>query len=235
MEDLPGIQYLNRIVVLDIRSSMPPTDQQHDHSAEDSFLTIAAREETEIKIVGSRFLSYALPCTTQEEFGAELETLRKEHYNATHHCFAWRFGHDGTEFRYSDDGEPSGTAGKRILGSIDRLGLTDLGIVVVRYFGGTKLGVGGLARAYSDSADAVLERCVVERRYLTDTLLLAFPYDVTSQVHHVIEQHGVDILDRVYLEDTQYTVRVRQSVRVRFLEDLDTFTERRVTSTRHAE
>lgn len=207
---------------------MPPPDQQQDSPADDSFQTIAEREVTEIKITGSRFLSYAIPCGDAEAFSAALETLRKEHYNATHHCFAWRFGYDGTEFRYSDDGEPSGTAGKRILGAIDRLGLTDLGIVVVRYFGGTKLGVGGLARAYTDAADAVLERCAVERRYLTDILHITFPYDVTSQVHHVLEQHGVEVLDRAYLDDTRYTIRLRRSLRSRVIEDLDTFTERRV-------
>lgn len=214
---------------------MPHIEQQQDADANDSYRTIAAREESEIKIVGSRFLSYAIPCADAAAFTTALESLRKEHYNATHHCFAWRFGYEGTEFRYSDDGEPSGTAGKRILGSIDRLGLTDLGIVVVRYFGGTKLGVGGLARAYTDAADAVLARCAIERRYLTDTLILDFPYDVTSQVHHVLESHGVAILDRIYLDATRYTVSVRQSVRVRLLEDLDTYTERRVTTLRHPE
>jgi uncharacterized YigZ family protein len=214
---------------------MPPPDQQQDSPAEDSYLTVAGRAHVEIKITGSRFLSYAIPCGDAETFSTALEALRKEHYNATHHCFAWRFGYEGTEFRYSDDGEPSGTAGKRILGAIDRLGLTDLGLVVVRYFGGTKLGVGGLARAYTDSADAVLARCVVERRYLTDTLLLDFPYDVTSQVHHVLEQHGVDILDRAYLDATRYTIRVRRSLRARVIEDLDTFTERKVSTTRHPE
>jgi uncharacterized YigZ family protein len=214
---------------------MPHTDQQHNAAANDSYQTIAAREDSEIKIAGSRFLSYAIPCTEVDTFTTALEALRKEHYNATHHCFAWRIGYEGTEFRYSDDGEPGGTAGRRILGSIDRLGLTDLGIVVVRYFGGTKLGVGGLSRAYTDAADAVLARCAVERRYLTDTLLLDFPYDVTSQVHHVLETHGVDILDRAYLDATRYTVRVRRSLRARVLEELDTFTERRVTIVRQGE
>lgn len=214
---------------------MPPPDQQQDDPADDSFLTVAGREDTEIKITGSRFLSYAIPCGDADSFAAALDALRREHYNATHHCFAWRIGYDGTEFRYSDDGEPSGTAGKRILGAIDRLDLTDVGIVVVRYFGGTKLGVGGLARAYTYAADAVLARCVIERRYLTDTLLLAFPYDVTSQVHHVLELHGVDILDRAYLDDTQYTIRVRRSLCARVIEDLDTFTERKVVTPRHPE
>jgi uncharacterized YigZ family protein len=206
---------------------VPPPDQQHDSSPDDSFLTVAGREDTEIKITGSRFLSYAIPCGDAATFTTALDALRREHYNATHHCFAWRIGYEGTDFRYSDDGEPSGTAGRRILGAIDRLGLTDVGIVVVRYFGGTKLGVGGLARAYTDASDAVLSRCVIERRHLTDTFLITFPYDVTSQVHHVLELHGVEVLDRAYLDDTRYTIRVRRSLRARVIEDLETFTERK--------
>ncbi|MBE0644978.1 MAG: YigZ family protein [Bacteroidetes bacterium] len=202
-------------------------EAETEHPSDDSFLTIAGREETEIKILASRFLSYALPCPSAEDFTDFLDVLRKQHYNATHHCFAWRIGYDGTEFRYSDDGEPSGTAGKRILGSIDRRELTDVGIVVVRYFGGTKLGVGGLARAYTDAADAVLERCAIERRYHTDALTLTFPYDVTSQVHHVIDMHGVEVLDREYLDQSRYTVRVRRSLTGRFSEDFAAYTERR--------
>jgi uncharacterized YigZ family protein len=197
----------------------------------DSYLTIAKHEETEIKIVGSRFLSYAIPCQSADTFNEFIDALRKQHYNATHHCFAWRIGYDGTEFRYSDDGEPSGTAGKRILGSIDRVGLTDVGIVVVRYFGGTKLGVGGLARAYTEAADAVLAVSSVDRRFHTETLSITFPYDITSQVHHVFEMHGAEVLDREYLQQSRYTVRVRRSLVPRFLEDLDTYTQRQASST----
>ncbi|MFZ1731295.1 MAG: YigZ family protein [Bacteroidota bacterium] len=214
----------------------PANAQETDLPEDDSYRTIAAREETEIKIVGSRFLSYAIPCLSTETFTDFIETLRKEHYNATHHCFGWRIGYDGTEFRYSDDGEPSGTAGKRILGSIDRLELTDVGIVVVRYFGGTKLGVGGLARAYTDAADAILANCTIEQRFHTDTLLLTFPYDVTSQVHHVIDMHGAEVLNREYLEQSRYTVRVRRSLVKRFLDDLDTYSQRQASSTlRHSD
>ncbi len=203
--------------------------QDTEQFADDSYLTIAQREEAEIKIVGSRFLSYAIPCPSPDVFTDFIDALRREHYNATHHCFAWRIGYDGSEFRYSDDGEPSGTAGKRILGSIDRGGLTDVGIVVVRYFGGTKLGVGGLSRAYSDSADVVIEHCRIERRFHMDTLAVTFPYDVTSQVHHVIEMHGAEVLDRQYLEDTHYTVRVRRSLAARLCEDMSVFTDRKAS------
>jgi uncharacterized YigZ family protein len=209
----------------------PSHGQETDHSASDSYQTIAKREETEIKIVGSRFLSYAIPCPSADSFTTFIDALRKEHYNATHHCFAWRIGYDGSEFRYSDDGEPSGTAGKRILGSIDRHGVTDVGIVVVRYFGGTKLGVGGLARAYTDAADAVLSICTIEQRFHTALLALTFPYDITSQVHHAIDMHGVEVLEREYLEQSRYTVRVRRSLVPVFIDDLATFTDRQAIST----
>lgn len=210
------------------QKSKQEQEQEHEQEMHDSYRTIAAPEDTEIKILGSRFLSYAVPVSEGEEFLAFLESLKREHYNATHHCFAWRIGFNGEDFRYSDDGEPSGTAGKRILGSIDREQLTETGIVVVRYFGGTKLGVGGLARAYSDAADAVLTRSRIETRYVTVDLSITFPYDMTSQVHHVIEMHDVDVLDRRYLEDTSYDVRVRLSKKQRFIEDLGTYTNRQV-------
>ena len=214
--------------IISSMSQKSKQDNEQEQELHDSYRTIAAPEDTEIKILGSRFLSYAVPVQTGDAFLDFLESLKKEHYNATHHCFAWRIGFDGEDFRYSDDGEPSGTAGKRILGSIDREELTDTGIVVVRYFGGTKLGVGGLARAYSDAADAVLAQCRIETRHITEDLSATFPYDMTSQVHHVIEMHDVEVLDRHYLEDTKYDVRVRLSKKMRFIEDLETYTNRQV-------
>jgi uncharacterized YigZ family protein len=210
----------------------PPQEQEEQHRSDDSYLTIADRRETEIKILASRFLSYAIPAASGDEFMAVLDELRKQHYNATHHCFGWRMGYEGTEFRYSDDGEPSGTAGKRILGAIDRRELTDVGIVVVRYYGGTKLGVGGLARAYTDAADSVLEACRIEERFLTRRLTLTFPYDMTSQVHHVLDLHGVDVLERRYEEESSYIVDVRLSILQRFLEELDDYAQRTVIVTR---
>ncbi|MCB2205861.1 YigZ family protein [bacterium] len=212
-----------------MKQTTPPENvpqRDESHREDDSYRTIAERRETEIKILGSRFLSYAIPADSGEDFIAALEALRKEHYNATHHCFGYRVGYEGDDFRYSDDGEPSGTAGKRILGAIDRKELTDCGIVVVRYFGGTKLGVGGLARAYTDAADEVLNACRIETRYHLAQLTLTFPYDMTSQVHHVLEMHGVDVLDRRYLEATSYDIAVRLSLRDRLLNDLDDFTQR---------
>ena len=199
------------------------------HHDDDSYLTIAERQETEIKILASRFLSYAIPFDTVEQFTDALDALRREHYNANHHCYAYRCGFDGSDFRYSDDGEPNGTAGIRIMGSIDRLGLTNTGVIVVRYFGGTKLGMGGLAHAYSDSADAVLTLCKIEKRYLYNTYSVRFPYDMTSQVHHVMEMYEVEVLDRQYLEETTYRIQVRRSRDETFRESILDFTQRTTT------
>ncbi len=205
--------------------------QEQPHRPDDSYLTIADRRETEIKIAASRFLSYAIPVPSGDAFMSVLDALRREHYNATHHCFAYRVGYEGDDFRYSDDGEPSGTAGKRILGAIDRRELTDTGIVVVRYFGGTKLGVGGLARAYTDAADEVLDACAIEQRFLTRRLTLTFPYDMTSQVHHVLDMHGVPVADRRYEQSCIYVVDVRLSVHARLLRDLEDYAQRTVSIT----
>jgi uncharacterized YigZ family protein len=178
----------------------------------DSYLTIDAAASAELKIQNSRFLAGALPIADAAAFATQLEALRRQHYDATHHCFAWRLGMDGTQFRFSDDGEPSGTAGKRILGSIDRLQLTDVAVTVVRYFGGVKLGVGGLSKAYADAADLVLAQASIVRRYLMQRFVLRFPYDSTSQVHYAIERAGANILTREYLEHAQYTVEIRASL-----------------------
>jgi uncharacterized YigZ family protein len=201
----------------------------------DAYLTIAERQETEIKILASRFLSYAIPVLTIERFLEVLEDLRRRHYDATHHCFAIRTGYDGASFRFSDDGEPSGTAGKRILGAIDKRQLTDTGIIVVRYFGGTKLGVGGLARAYADAAESVLASCTILTRYLTDDFTVMFPYDVSSQVHHALDGQEAEIVGRNWREMAEYTVRVRRSRCDQLLHDLDELTQRQVIVRRSGE
>jgi uncharacterized YigZ family protein len=201
------------------------------HAEKDAYFTISAPVDAEIKIQGSRFLSYAVPVRDAEQFMAYLDTLKKEHYNATHHCYAYRVGLDSEHFRYNDDGEPSGTAGKRILGAIDRHEITDTGIVVVRYFGGTKLGVGGLGRAYADSAEEVLQRAEVVERIITAEFTVEFPFDLTSQVHHLLEQSGASVTDRVYAETVQYRCNVRKSHIGRCVEDLLEGTKHAVTVT----
>ena len=122
-------------------------------SIKDSYLTIEADAEAIFKEKSSKFLCYAFHVESEEEITSHLERLRKQYYDATHHCYAWRLGPFGEKFRANDDGEPSSTAGKPILGQLLSNEITDCLIVVVRYFGGTKLGVPGLISAYKESAE----------------------------------------------------------------------------------
>ena len=122
----------------------------------DKYMSIAARSEGLYKELGSRFIAFAFPVETEDEVKDIVHSLKKEYHDARHHCYAFRIGREGEFFRYSDDGEPSGTAGRPILGQIDSAGLSDILVVVVRYFGGVKLGVPGLIRAYKTAtADAL--------------------------------------------------------------------------------
>jgi uncharacterized YigZ family protein len=198
------------------------------HEETDSYKTIESSSEAELKILASKFLAFAYPLKSSEDFFTRLDALKKKYYDATHHCYAYQLGFDGEVFKYSDDGEPNGSAGKRISGSIDRFGLTDIGIVVVRYFGGTKLGVGGLSRAYGDSANAAIDSATIVTRYLKKSFRVSFPYDVTSSVHRIIENYGVEILNRVYGDDVNYDIRVRESRLTAFKRDVTDQTQRTI-------
>ena len=124
----------------------------------DTYNTITAASEGLFTDRGSKFIAYAFPIKSEEEIKEYLEEIKKEHWKARHHCYAWRLGIDGNTYRANDDGEPSGTAGKPILGQLDSFEITDTLVVVVRYFGGTKLGVGGLINAYKSAAIDALQQ-----------------------------------------------------------------------------
>ena len=130
----------------------------------DTFYTLGGEAEALYKDKGSKVLAYGYPVTCEEEIKGRLDALRKRYYDATHHCYAWRLGPKGESFRANDDGEPSSTAGRPILGQMLSREVTDALIVVVRYFGGTKLGVPGLIEAYKRSAALVLENAEIEQR-----------------------------------------------------------------------
>ena len=130
----------------------------------DTYRSIAAPAEGLFKDNGSRFIALAYPVETEAEIKDIVASLKKEYHDARHHCYAWRLGHDGARWRANDDGEPSGSAGRPILGQIDSAGLSDVLVVVVRYFGGIKLGIPGLIRAYKTStADALAAAQTVEK------------------------------------------------------------------------
>lgn len=154
----------------------------------DSYKTIAAPALAVTKDKGSRFLSYAYPIAQEQDVKPLLDALRKKHYDATHHCYAWRLGAQGELSRANDDGEPSSTAGKPILGQLLSNELTNMLIVVVRYFGGTKLGVAGLIGAYKEATAEVIEACEIIEKSVNALYDIEFSYFVMNDVMKVIKE-----------------------------------------------
>ncbi|MCX6137264.1 MAG: YigZ family protein [Ignavibacteriales bacterium] len=155
--------------------------------------TIADSVQSTIKIVGSRFVASAFPVTSEQEASVRLEEVRRELFDATHHCHAYMMDPDGKRQRSSDAGEPSGTAGAKILSAIRAAELSDVLVIVTRYFGGTKLGVGGLGRAYFDAAQNALHLARRCTRQAMKPVTMTFPYDATSAVMNLLHRHGAVI------------------------------------------
>lgn len=160
----------------------------------DYYLTIDKTASAEYKDRGSRFIAYTSPVQSVDDCKNFLQQLKKDHPKAVHHCFAYRLGWDGTQFRVSDDGEPSGTAGKPILGQIDSKQLTDLMIVVVRYFGGTLLGVPGLIQAYKSAAAMSLQIVPIIQKPIEAVYDLHFDYTLMNEVMMVIKQSSCTVI-----------------------------------------
>lgn len=158
------------------------------------YQTIDRQGFAEFKDRGSRFLAYAFPMRTPDDFKQQLQLLKKEHPKAVHHCFAYRLGLDGNQFRVSDDGEPSGSAGKPILGQIDSKELTDTGVIVVRYFGGTLLGVPGLINAYKSSASMALQMIPVIQKSIEIIYDVNFDYTTMNEVMMVVKQFNCTVI-----------------------------------------
>ncbi|HPH22744.1 MAG TPA: YigZ family protein [Chitinophagaceae bacterium] len=162
----------------------------------DYFLTIGQNSTAEFKDRGSKFIAYAFPIETVDDFKKQLANLKKEHPKAVHHCFAYRIGLDGNNFRVSDDGEPSGSAGKPILGQLDSKQITNALIVVVRYFGGTLLGVPGLINAYKMAASLVLQTTTVIQQPIEVNYELHFDYTKMNDVMMIVKQCNCTILNQ---------------------------------------
>lgn len=159
----------------------------------DYYLTIEKPSFAEYKDRGSRFLAYAFPLPGMDAFKKNLKALKEEHPKAAHHCFAYRIGTDGNTFRAGDDGEPAGTAGKPILGQLDSKGLTDAMVVVVRYFGGTLLGVPGLIQAYKTAASLALQLTPIVRRPVMISCELQFDYTLMNEVMVLLKRCGATV------------------------------------------
>ena len=152
------------------------------------YYTIEKMATAEFKDRGSRFIAYVCPIKSAEDFKLRLNEIKKEHHKATHHCFAYRFGLDGNNFRVSDDGEPSGSAGRPILGQIDSKGLVNVLVVVVRYFGGTLLGVPGLINAYRSAAALALQTTPLVQKPVEQEFRVHFDYTKLNEVMMMVRQ-----------------------------------------------
>jgi uncharacterized YigZ family protein len=176
-----------------------------------SFTTIAESVRAELKVRGSRFIGTAIPVRSKEEATAELARIQKEFWDATHNCYAYRLAPDGLQYRFADDGEPSGSAGKPILFVIQQRELADVMVVVTRYFGGTKLGVGGLARAYGETAGAALDLATPVLKFPTDMARIFTTYEDMRAVRALVDRYAVRF-EEEFLDAVVYTMEIRSDL-----------------------
>ncbi len=179
--------------------------------ATDTYKTISAPAESLYKEKSSKFLIYAYPVLSEEQIREHLDVLHKQHYDATHHCYAWRLGFRGEKFRANDDGEPSSTAGKPILGQLLSSEVTNCLIVVVRYFGGTKLGVSGLIEAYRDSAAQVLQEANVVELTIDTTVVIDFSYMAMNSVMRIVKEESPKIIEQEFDNLCRMKLAIRES------------------------
>ena len=177
----------------------------------DVYKTIAAPAEAVFKDRSSKFYAYSYPVKSAEDVKPVIDELHKKYYDATHHCYAYRLGPEGKIFRVNDDGEPSGTAGKPILGQMLSTGLTDCLIVVVRYFGGTKLGVPGLINACRESAAAVISESQIIELTVDTIFEVVFPYVCMNDVMRVIKEEQPRIISQDFDNVCSVVLAIRQS------------------------
>ena len=188
--------------------------------AGDSYRTVAAEAEAACRERSSKFLSWIYPVRSEEEIRERLDALRKKYYDATHHCYAWRLGPRGEAFRANDDGEPSGTAGKPILGQLLSNDITDCLVVVVRYFGGTKLGVPGLIAAYKESAAEAIAAAEIVERTVDRTVELDFPYVAMNDIMRIVKEEQPAVESQRFDNLSSIVLRIRASRAERLTERL---------------
>ena len=178
---------------------------------EDTYKTIARTSEGLYKEKMSKFISFAVPVSTLDEVKENLEIYQKKYYDARHICWAYMLGHQRVDFRSNDNGEPSGTAGKPILGQINSFGLTNILIVVIRYFGGIKLGTSGLIVAYREAAVEAIRANEIIECLVEDDIRVAFEYPFLNDVMRIVKEDNVTIISQYFNLDCDMTLRVRRS------------------------
>lgn len=177
----------------------------------DTYKTIVkASEEVLFKEKGSKFFGYAFPVSSEEQIKEHLENLKKQHHSARHWCYAWQLGKSYEHYRANDDGEPSNSAGMPIYGQLQSFDVTNILVVVVRYFGGTKLGVGGLIQAYKTAAQMALETCRIVERTIDETFLLKFEYPEMNTVMRIIKDEDLKIVNQKMELNCEIEIAVRK-------------------------
>ena len=188
----------------------------------DSYKTISkASEEVIFKDRNSKFFGYAFPVTTEEEVKSHLETLKKSHYTARHWCYAYQLGTEKVRYRANDDGEPNNSAGMPIYGQIQSFELTNVLVVVVRYFGGVKLGVGGLINAYKTGAQMALEASTIIVKTIDASFKIKFDYKYMSRIMRIIKDHKANIDSQTLELDCLIITSIRKSEADRFFAEVE--------------
>lgn len=188
----------------------------------ETYKTISAMSEALLKEKSSKFFAYAHPVSSEEEVKEVLGECKKSHHTARHWCYAYRLGEDGALYRSNDDGEPSHSAGDPILRQIDSQELTDVLVVVVRYFGGVKLGVGGLIQAYGGAAKVALEAADIITVEVQERIRISFAYPEMNEVMRVMKRHEAIMHDHAFLEDCWIIAQTPRSRFVAFEQELST-------------
>lgn len=198
----------------------------------DTYKTIVG-PSTEVlyKDRGSKFFGYAFPIVSEQEVKHLLENLKKQHFNARHWCYAWQLGKAYEHHRANDDGEPSNSAGMPIYGQLQSFGVTQCLVVVVRYFGGTKLGVGGLIQAYKTAAQMALEASEIIELTINETFLLQFEYSEMNTVMRIIKEERIEIENQMMGMSCQLTISVRKKESERVFELFSTTYKVKITRT----
>jgi uncharacterized YigZ family protein len=198
----------------------------------DSYLTIKNPHEALVKERGSKFLAFIFPVSNEDEIRSILLQLKKQHPTANHNCYAWRLGADKLAFRSNDDGEPSNTAGKPILGQIQANDLTNVLIVVVRYFGGTLLGVGGLISAYKASAAEVIAGAEIFERFILFEYKIEFNEETINPVMRILKENGAKIISHTYETNNSIIFQIKKQNSAKLEKDFTDIYTSKLTSLR---
>ena len=188
---------------------------------DDTYKTIASLAEGTYSEKRSKFLAFAIPVRTQEEVKEWVKEYQKKYYDARHACYAYMLGHERKDFRANDNGEPSGTAGKPILGQINSNELTDILIIVVRYFGGIKLGTSGLIGAYKTAAAEAIANATIIEKTVDDDITVYFEYPFLNDVMRIVKEEEPQVIEQIFEMDCKMTLRIRRSQMARLRSRLE--------------